>query len=112
MVIDLTKTGAVDALPLCGLIEAVAEMFIEINFLNEGPMIINTDHITVIEYNKVFGCWVINLDLVAEITTEKDDEESEGESLWKEKKKFLYKKIHFISDEVYNRIKEKLLAEK
>ena len=98
-----------DALPLCGLIEAAVEMFIEINFIEEGPMIINTDHITVIEYNRVFGCWVINLDLVAGITTEKDEEES---SPWKEEKKFLYKKIHFISDEVYKKIKEKLLAEK
>ncbi len=70
-------------------------------------MIVNTDHITVIEHNEVFGCWVINLDLVAGITTEKDESEEEEES-WE---KFNYKKIHFISDEEYNRIKKILLAE-
>lgn len=108
MVIDLTKTGAVDALPLCGLIEAAVEMFIEINALDEDPILINSDHIALIEYNKAINRYMISLDLVAGMYTEKFDR---GEYSWKEEKEFHYKEIHFITKEEYDRIKEKLLAE-
>jgi hypothetical protein len=108
LVIDLTKTGAVDALPLCGLIEAAVKMFIEINVLDENPILINSDHIALIEYIKTIDRYMISLDLVAGMYTEKFDR---CEYSWKEEKEFHYKEIHFITKEEYDRIKEKLLAE-
>ena len=84
-------------------------MFIEINLQNEGPMIINTDRITVIEYNEVLGFFEVHLDLVAGITTEKDESEvEEEEESWK---KVLYKRIHLTAEE-YEVLRKKLLAEK
>lgn len=74
-------------------------------------MIINSDRITVIEYNEVLGFYVIYLDLVARIYTKKFDGESEEEELWEEEKKFNYKRIHFTTEE-YEILRKKLLAEK
>ena len=96
---------------LCGLIEAAVEMFIEINLQEEGPMIINTDRITIIEYNEVLGLFEVHLDLVARIYTKKFDEESEEEELWEEEKKFNYSRIHLFPEE-YEIFRKKLLAVK
>jgi len=99
LVIDLTKTGAVDALPLCGLIEAAVDMFIEVFSKNAGRVILNSDHIISVGYsfNKSED-YVINLDADVDLRPER----TMGN----------YTKTYFISRREFEDIEKKLLAKK
>ena len=85
-----------DALPLCGLIEAAVDMFIQIIVQSENgisrPIIINMDHIISFDYNTEKGRYFINLDAAVGIPTPTDRP----------------KNYYFISKDEYNLLKKKL----